>query len=115
MLSKDERVGGFFPKMTMPMPTITAIERQKRRPRVDLYVDGAFAVTLGLDLVTEHSLRVGDAFPDERRRVLEAEGRRREATAAALSLLARGPRSEKDLRDRLRRRALPKPAVDAAV
>ena len=44
----------------------------------------------------------------------EGYGDLRMAIAGALRLLAAHPRSEKDLRQRLRRRGLPPPAVDAA-
>jgi regulatory protein len=43
------------------------------------------------------------------------EDQRRGAIAAALRLLAIQPRSEQDLRDRLRRRAFPRHAIDAAL
>jgi len=94
---------------------ITAIQRQKRRRRADVYVDGAYACTLGLDLIAERCLAVGAPLTDDARRALVAEDQRREALAAALRLVALGPRSEKEVRDRLRRRAFPVAAVDAAV
>jgi len=97
------------------LPTITAIERQKRRPRADLYLDGVYALTLGLDLIAERGLAVGETLPDGLRHELEVEDQRRGAIAAALRLLAIQPRSEQDLRDRLRRRAFPRHAIDAAV
>jgi regulatory protein len=96
-------------------PTITEIVRQKRRPRADLHLDGAYAFTIGLELVIERGLAVGDELPAELRRELEAEDQRRGAIAAALRLLAVLPRSEKELRDRLRRRAFGSSAIDAAI
>jgi regulatory protein len=94
---------------------ITAIVRQKRRRRADLFVDGECVLSLSIELIAEHKLGVGSKLPAGLRRELEAEDQRRSAIAAALRLLAVQPRSEKDLRDRLRRRALSREAVDAAV
>ena len=96
-------------------PTITAIEKQKRRRRADVYVDGAQALSLRLDVIAGASLAVGDELTEERRRQLEWEDQRLGAVEAALRLLAATPRSERDLRDRLRRRGFWRPAVDAAV
>ncbi len=97
------------------MPTITAIEKQKRRPRADVYLDGAFALTLRLDVVVMSGLATGDELSDARRRKIEAEGQRLDTTEAALRLLAMQPRSEKDLRDRLKRRSFRTVAIDAAI
>jgi regulatory protein len=97
------------------VPTITAIERQKRRRRVDVHIDGAYAFSIGLELAVERKLAVVGEIGAEQRRELEREDQRRGALAAALRLLAAQPRSEKELRDRLRRRAFGREAVDAAV
>ena len=95
--------------------TITAIQKQKRRLRADIYLDGVYAFTLSLDLVVERRLVVGEELSPETRRDLEVEDQRRGAIESALRSLAIMPRSEKELRDRLKRRGYPRPAVDAAV
>ncbi|HLF71344.1 MAG TPA: regulatory protein RecX [Dehalococcoidia bacterium] len=97
------------------MPTITSIEKQKRRPRGDVYVDGVLALTLRLDLIVTAGLSVGSEFTNRVRRELEAEDQRLEAINQALRLLSLVPRSEKELRDRLRRRAYRPAAIDAAI
>jgi regulatory protein len=98
------------------MPTITAIEKQKRARRVNLHVDGEYALSLRLDLVATEHLTVGTELPTQRRQALEAEDQRLGAIEAALRLLAMGPRSEHDLRERLtRRRGFRNEAVDAAI
>ena len=96
------------------MATISAIERQKRRRRVDVHLDGAFAFALSLDLVAESSLVVGQELTAARRRELEVEDGRRGALAAALRLISMRPRSERDLCDRLLRRGFQSAAVEAA-
>ena len=98
------------------MPTITAIEKQKRRQRANVRLDGDDVLSLRLDLVQMARLAVGVELPHERRQELEAEDQRLEAIEAALRLLAMGPRSEHDLRERLtRRRGFRLAAVDHAV
>ena len=68
---------------------ITGLERQPRRRRVSLFVDGRFALALATDLAAEKGLRVG---------------------MSVLRLLSYRPRSEREMRARLRRHS-----VDAAV
>src|SRR5687768_537427 len=81
---------------------ITALEKQKRRPKADVYLDGVFAFTLGLDVVAAAGVAVGDELSAAQSQDLQAEDQRLGAIEAALRLLALGPRSERDLRDRLR-------------
>lgn len=97
------------------MATISAIERQKRRRRADLQLDGVYAFSLSLDLIAERGLVVGQELAATERRALEAEDGRRGAMAAALRLISMQARSEKDVRERLQRRAFPRAAVEAAV
>jgi regulatory protein len=98
------------------MPTITALKKQKRRPRVDVYLDGEVALNLRLDVATMAHLALGDELTPARRRELEDEDQRLGAMDAGLRLVALGPRSEADVRQRLeRRRGFRHEAVDAAV
>lgn len=97
------------------MPVVTAIANLRRRPRAEVHVDGLLAATLRLDVIAMAKLAVGQELAWPRRRELEDESQRLDAIEAALRLLAMQQRSEKDLRDRLRRRGLRQAAVDAAV
>lgn len=98
------------------MPVITAIEKQKRRPRANVYLDGEYAFSLRFDVAATAKLTVGRELAEEEQRGLEAEDQRQSALEAALRLLAAGPRSEHDLRDRLgRRRGFAPEAVESAV
>src|SRR5919106_2660998 len=98
------------------MPTITVIEKQKRRRRADVTLDGGLTFSLGLDLIATAGLALGDELSHARRQELEAEDQRLGAVQAALRLLAAGPRSERDVRQRLpRRRGFRKEAVDHAI
>ena len=98
------------------MPLIIALQKQKRRPRVDVYLDGEAGLSLRLDLVAMARLVVGAELTHAQRQDLEAEDQRLGAIESALRMLAMGPRSEHDLRQRLsRRRGFRREAVDAAV
>ena len=98
------------------MPTITAIEKQKRGKRVNVSLDGEYAFSLDPELLLTAHLAVGSDLPSDQQRTLQTEDERLGAISAALRLIASGPRSEHDLRERLgRRRGFPGAAVDAAV
>jgi len=97
------------------MPVITAIEKQKGRPYADVHLDGALAMSLRLDSVAIAGLFVGLELDETRRREVEAEDQRLGAVEASLKMVALGPRSERDLRDRLRRKGFRRAAVDHAV
>jgi regulatory protein len=92
---------------------VTAVER--RRGRLDVYVDGELACTIDRDLAAERDVRPGRTFIAAELIALEQEAARRAAIASALRLLSYRPRSERELRQRLMRNKLPKRAVDAAV
>jgi regulatory protein len=90
---------------------ITAIERQKRRPRVNVFLDGRLALSLSVGLAAEAGLRHGDILTAERLESLRQADERQQARDAALRLLAYRPRSEEELRGRLARRGLPPEVV----
>lgn len=82
---------------------ITRIEtQQKRRDRVNLFADGAFVAGLSKETLIRAALRVGDEITDGRLAALQAEEALVQTRSAAMRLLARRPRSERELRDRLR-------------
>lgn len=86
---------------------ITAIERQRRRPRANVFVDGRFALSLGLALLAEAGLHPDDTVTADRLEALRQADERQQAREAALRLLAYRPRSQAELRSRLARRGLP--------
>lgn len=86
---------------------VTAIERQARRRRYNVFVDGEFALALEPDVLAASGLRVDEPVTAERLRELAVEDLRWRALDAALRLLAARPRSEAELRERLTRRGLP--------
>ncbi len=94
---------------------VTAIEKQRRGKRVNLFLDGRFALGLSLEAAAQASLRVGDEVDDERLQALRAEAGRADAMVTSLRLLSYRPRSEAELRQRLARRGAPPALVDSTI
>lgn len=95
---------------------ITAIRPQQRDPeRVNIFLDGAFALGLPLIVVAEQSLKIGDLLSPSRIAHLEALDEQAKAVSAALNLLARRPRSEREVRDRLKKKGYPPETIDLAI
>jgi regulatory protein len=94
---------------------ITAIEKQRRRQRANVYLDGRYAFSLNLELAAQARLREGDALSPEQVESLREADVRHQAHQAALRLLAYRPRSEAEIRQRLARRGLPPQVVQDTV
>lgn len=94
---------------------ISAIERQERRKRFNLFVNGQFALALDPEVLGDSALRTGDAVQPEQLQELAARELRKRALDGALHSLAARPRSESELRQRLTRRALPADVIDHTI
>ena len=94
---------------------VTAIEKQRRKKRLNLFLDGRFALGLSTDVAAQVSLRVGDEVDGDRLRALREAEARADAMSAALRLLSYRPRSETELRQRLARRGAPPALVDSTI
>jgi regulatory protein len=95
--------------------TITAIERLRFKRRARLYLDGEPALTLATDIIAAEGLAPGQAMSDAALAALRERDQRQQALDGALRLLSQSPRSEREIRQRLRRRGIDADAVDAAV
>jgi len=96
--------------------TITQVTPTQRDPeRVSIYIEGTFAFALPAIVALQRGLQRGveldDAAVHELASVAEAE----RAVEAALVFVAYRPRSEREVRDRLRRRKFDPGAIDIAV
>ena len=95
---------------------ISAIERQKRRQRVNVYGDeGRFAFALALHLAQDAGLHSGMELSQAQVNTLQEADARHSAYEAALRLLSYRPRSEKEMRRRLARRGIGLRLVDETV
>lgn len=91
---------------------VTAVERQRGRRRVTVFVDGQFALALGAELAAEHDVRPGRRLTGEELSAIAWAEARRDALASALRLLSYRQRSEQELRERLRRKGVAQPLVE---
>lgn len=96
--------------------TITKLAVQKHdTDRVSVFIEGAFAFGVHQDLVVKHRLRTGQVLsPDEQRALME-EDRVAKANAKALDYLAHKPRTELEVRRKLRQREFEEPVIDRVI
>ena len=95
--------------------TITAIEVQKRgKDRVNVFLDGAFAFSLGIEVVTEQGLHLGQRLSEDQIEELATADQFHKCLNAAFRLLSHRPRSEAEIRTRLRPR-FEKQAIDRVI
>ncbi len=81
------------------MQKITAIEPQKNRNRVNIFLDGEFA--FGLARITAALLKVGDVLTEERINELKNKDESERALQQALLFLSYRARSEKEIKQNL--------------
>lgn len=93
---------------------ITALQASKRsRDRMHVYVDGSYALTLSIDVISEARLRVGMELPVRKVEELVEQERFQRLYDRALNYLASRPLSEYEVSSKLRevqrKAARPKP------
>ncbi len=100
-----------------PYPgSVTAIRAQVNDPdRVSVFIDGEFGFGLPAISAIEEGLAVGQHLDAERLAQLLAIDERARAATAALAYLAYRPRSEQEVRGRLRQKGYSPPAIDHAI
>jgi regulatory protein len=95
---------------------ITKIEGQKHNPsRKNIYIDGEFALGISAETLLRFGLRTGDEIGEQKLKALQAAEELQGAQRVALQLLARRPRTEKEIRDRLREKEFGEEEIDQAV
>ncbi|MEM1268549.1 MAG: RecX family transcriptional regulator [Bacteroidota bacterium] len=95
---------------------ITRLVAQKKDPnRVSIYIDDRFAFGLHRDLLAEHRLAKGDELTAERQAELVALDRRSKAFNRALHYIGYQPRSERQVRTKLREVGFNEEEVDFAI
>jgi regulatory protein len=103
-------------KRGSPAVIVTALERNaRRRSRLDVFVDGIIACDISRATAAKRGLRIGSDLRDGGIEALVAEDRSREATETVAAMLARRPRSEREVRRRLEQRKLQPDIVEATV
>ncbi|SFH53912.1 recombination regulator RecX [Pisciglobus halotolerans] len=94
------------------VPKITKIETQKRKGRYNVYLDGEYAFPVGEGVLIRHALYKGMEISKELQQQLETEDVYSKAYSRALDYLSHQLRSEKEIRDDLRKHEFPFEAVE---
>ncbi len=96
--------------------TVTKVTPTQRDPeRISIFIEGEFAFALPDIIVATRGLKRGVELTLEQVRELAGIAEGEKATAAALNFVSYRPRSEREVRDRLRRRAFEPEAIDYAI
>ncbi len=104
------------PPQTIRAGRVTALRPTKRDPdRIAVALDGSFAFALPATLVGDERIEIGDLLDVDRVTALLAADQASRATEAALVFLSYRPRSEKEVRDRLRRGGYEPDAIEHAI
>lgn len=95
---------------------VTALERTRgRRGRVDVYVDGVRLFEVSRDMAKKRELRPGAPLAAEDVEAIVAADQRRQALDTAVGMLARRPRSEREVRRKLAQRRCPPEIAEETV
>jgi len=98
------------------MRKITALRPGKGRgKRVNVFLDGAFAFSLEADVAGQEGLRVEQVLSAEQIEALSKADHFQRCLNAAIHYLGYRPRSESEIRDRLRRRGFNGDTLEAVI
>jgi regulatory protein len=96
------------------MKKITAISVQKKNPnRVNIHLDGEYA--FGVARITAAWLKIGEELSDEKIAKLLVEDAREWAYQQALLFLSYRARSEKEIRQNLRKHEMPEEVIEETI
>jgi len=97
------------------MPKITALEPQKRKGRLNVFVDGHFVIGVGEAVAVQLGLRIGREIDQERLRDIVAAEEVNKAYESALRSLDIRARSEREITQKLARVGFAETTVAAVV
>lgn len=98
------------------MPVITRIAEQKRSAnRRSIYLDGAFAFGVNLNVVAKFKLKEGMTLTPEQVQAIEQGEVRQDCFDTAMEYLARRLHSRKELRAKLSRKEFGAPLMDSVL
>lgn len=100
----------------MPAGKITALRAQANDPqRVNVFVDGSFALGVSLNTISKEALFVGKVLSEQEFERLAATENSDKAFQSALRLLESRPRTVAEIRDKLRRKEFAPELIDRAL
>jgi regulatory protein len=96
--------------------TVTSVTPVPRKPgQYTIAIDGRAAFTITEEAFVRFDIQIGDQLSAERAAEIIAADETARAIQAALVFLAHRPRSEREVRDRLRRGGYSSESIDAAI
>ncbi|MCJ7497076.1 MAG: RecX family transcriptional regulator [candidate division Zixibacteria bacterium] len=98
------------------MPRITKIEPQKKNPkRRSIFLDGEFAFGLDEEVLYKYGLKIGEELDQKKiDQILESEVKK-ESKDAALKFLSYRMRSEKEVRDKLKKKEFAQDVIEEVI
>jgi regulatory protein len=95
---------------------VTKIEVQKRnRKRRSVFIDGEFAFGLDEEVLYKSGLKKGESLTQQRIKEITDEERKKEAKDVALRFLSFRRRTEKQVRDKLKKKEFDEKTIDATI
>jgi regulatory protein len=95
---------------------VTKIEVQKRnRKRRSVFIDGEFAFGLDEEVLYKSGLKKGEGLTEQRIKEITDEERKKEANEAALRFLSFRRRTEKQVREKLKKKEFDEKSIDATI
>lgn len=91
---------------------ITKIERQqKRKNRYSIFVDGEYSFSVDAEILLQHNLTAGQAVSEKQIEELLEEDELKRVKIQAFRYLANRDHSEKELADKLKKKAFSEPVI----
>lgn len=95
---------------------ITSLEQQAKNPdRINLYLDGKFALGISAELMLKLGLHVDQELSPSDMQEIEGEEARQQAVERAITYLSFRPRSQEEVRRYLRKKETPPDIIEAAL
>ena len=106
----------FFEKGIDEVSKITDLRTGKRRDkRLNVFLDGRFAFSLGAEVVAKENLQIGQELAGDRIELLTGSDQLQLCLEAAYRYLSYRPHSESEIRERMQRRGFAAETIDAAI
>lgn len=98
------------------MSRITALRTGRRREkRINVFLDGRFAFSLGAEVAAKEDLQVGQELTGDQIELLTGVDRLQRCLEAAYRYLSYRPRSESEIRERMQRRGFAAETIGEAI
>ena len=97
------------------MGYITDVQLNRRKKRVSVFIDHSFPFSLDKEVALHAGLRTGQEMPADEIEQLKRSDRLQDCLNAALHFLEYRPRSEAEVRQRLRRRGFNEETLDEVI